>query len=113
MSGNLLNMRSRKSLYGGAGAFVFLFLLVTMAAYVGVTPAAAVKAAAPSEANRPGGFAWREVPPVTSNILVDVHMVSSTDGWVVGRNATLLRYNGTSWAPFPITTRVPDEWLVD
>jgi photosystem II stability/assembly factor-like uncharacterized protein len=56
---------------------------------------------------------WRLVPSVTNQMLRDVHMVSETDGWAVGNNATLLRYDGTSWAPFPITTQEPGEWLVD
>src|SRR5688572_8419426 len=113
MSRRLLKLLSRKTLYGEVGAIAFLFAVITMAAYTGVMPIPAVEAGAHGETNRSGGFAWREVPRVTSNVLTDVHMVSSTDGWVVGRNATLLRYNGTAWAPFPITTRVPDEWLVD
>jgi photosystem II stability/assembly factor-like uncharacterized protein/ribosomal protein L30/L7E len=56
---------------------------------------------------------WRMVPSVTSEWLRDVYMVSDTDGWAVGNNATLLRYNGTGWAPFPINTQQPGEWLVD
>ena len=115
MSGKSLRTLRLKSLCGGAGSFVLLILLAGLAAFTTMAgaPANIARASSPFETNRPSDFAWREVPPVTSNVLTDVHMVSSTDGWVVGRNATLLRYNGTSWTPFPIATRVADEWLVD
>src|SRR5687767_3963638 len=112
MGGNLLKVRNLRSLYGG-GAIVVLFVLAALAIFAGVVPASTASAGAPGRVDRSIGFSWREVTAPTSNILQDVHMVSSTDGWVVGRNATLLRYNGTTWTPFPITTRVPDEWLVD
>ncbi len=85
MSGKSLKTLRLKSLYGRAGSFVLLILLVGLAAFtiIGAAPATIARADAPSETNRSGGFAWREVPPVTSNVLNNVHMVSSIDGWAV------------------------------
>ena len=113
MSGSLSTVWAPKSLYKGAGAITLLAFVAALTMFAGVLPTSSATAGTPGQSNRPSSFSWREVTPPTSNVLQDVHMVSSTDGWVVGRNATLLRYNGTSWAPFPIATRVPDEWLVD
>jgi len=53
---------------------------------------------------RPTLGEWVLVPPVTSEDLRDVHMVSSNLGWAVGENGTVLRYNGTAWQPINIST---------
>jgi hypothetical protein len=69
------------------------------------------QAAAPIE--NPEVLAWRLVPAVTGANLRDVHMVSATDGWAVGENGTVLRYDGTSWSPVNINPQPSNETLVD
>jgi hypothetical protein len=43
-------------------------------------------------------------------MLRDVHMVSTNEGWAVGENGVVLRYNGVSWTVVPTFTA---ETLVD
>jgi hypothetical protein len=47
---------------------------------------------------------------VTNEMLRDVHMVSTADGWAVGENGVVLRYNGVQWSVVPTFTA---ETLVD
>ena len=95
------------------GASIALFLslgaLALMAVALLITAAGSAQAGAPTN-NAPGTLAWREVPPVTTQMLRDVHMVSSADGWAVGEGGTVARYNGVSWSLVPTFT---DEILVD
>jgi len=52
---------------------------------------------APYTANSQAAL-WSIVPSPTSNELRSVYMLSSTDGWAVGVDGTILHYDGTSWS---------------
>jgi hypothetical protein len=39
-----------------------------------------------------------QAPSIITDKLGSVHMVSATDGWAVGRDGTILHYDGTSWS---------------
>ena len=43
-------------------------------------------------------LSWREVPSPTVNTLRSVSMIDSNDGWAVGDNGTIIRWNGLSWS---------------
>ena len=46
---------------------------------------------------------WIATPSNTSATLNDVWIASGSDAWAVGENGTLMHWNGTAWAPYPIT----------
>jgi photosystem II stability/assembly factor-like uncharacterized protein len=98
---------------------VLFAALLTMLAIVAATLLSTnTQAAAPienrkSKIENPEVLAWRLVPAVTGANLRDVHMVSATDGWAVGENGTVLRYDGTSWSPVNINPQPSNETLVD
>ncbi|MFQ5398056.1 MAG: hypothetical protein ACE5E7_00505 [Anaerolineae bacterium] len=50
------------------------------------------------------GTNWNTIPHTTTINMNDVAMLSSTDGWVVGNNGTLMRWDGAQWNNVPITT---------
>lgn len=48
---------------------------------------------------------WTLVPCPTTHALLDISMVSPTDGWIVGAGGTILHWDGTAWsiAASPVT----------
>ncbi|MCJ7760741.1 hypothetical protein MUP59_06315, partial [Candidatus Bathyarchaeota archaeon] len=54
-------------------------------------------------------LSWREVPSPTVNTLRSVSMSDSNDGWAVGDNGTIIRWNGLSWS----TVNIPEIVSVD
>jgi len=57
------------------------------------------------------GSSWAQDPnsqTLTTNVLRDVNLLSSTDGWAVGDGGTILRWNGSAWslATSPGTTHM-------
>lgn len=40
---------------------------------------------------------WSIVSSPTTNKLVDIYMLSPTEGWAVGENGTIIRWNGVAW----------------
>jgi photosystem II stability/assembly factor-like uncharacterized protein len=101
-----------------AGIVLFATLLTTLAIVTATLLAANAQAAAPienlkSKIENPEVLAWRLAPAVTSANLRDIHMVSATDGWAVGENGTVLRYDGSSWSPVNINPQPSNETLVD
>lgn len=56
-----------------------------------------------------GGGEWEvEDPPPTTRTLQSVWGSSGSDVFAVGRNGTILHYNGTSWSPMKSSTT---QWL--
>jgi hypothetical protein len=47
---------------------------------------------------------WRVVSSPTSKNLNGLFMVSANDGWVVGNDGTILRWNGSQWSAFTSPT---------
>jgi len=52
--------------------------------------------------------------PTTSN-LYSVFMVNASDGWAVGSDGTIIRWNGTNWSTWasPTTRRLLSVFMVD
>ncbi|MGA2789764.1 MAG: hypothetical protein ABSF00_03230 [Candidatus Bathyarchaeia archaeon] len=48
-----------------------------------------------------GGWNLVYTDPTLNSVLDSVFMVSSTEGWAVGRDGTILHYFGGTWTPFP------------
>ena len=44
-----------------------------------------------------GSAQWSQVSSPTENVLLSVYMLSSNDGWAVGREGTIVKWNGLSW----------------
>jgi len=70
----------RKISYLKAILFVFVVLLCISSFIVNVQAAS-----------------WSKVSSPTEAYLEDVDMVSSTDGWAVGADGCIIRWDGTSW----------------
>ena len=52
------------------------------------------------------GTTWSVVPISTTGRLVDVHMLSTTDGFILDReNNSVYRWNGTQWSLFYVASR--------
>ncbi|MCC6897652.1 MAG: hypothetical protein IT377_01690 [Polyangiaceae bacterium] len=50
------------------------------------------------------GTSWIATPSNTSADLNDVWITSATDAWAVGANGTLMHWDGTAWAAYPISS---------
>jgi photosystem II stability/assembly factor-like uncharacterized protein len=46
------------------------------------------------------GTSWSEVPPITTEELLSVHLDEYMYGWAVGRNGTILQCNGGVWSVY-------------
>ncbi|MFL5734934.1 MAG: WD40/YVTN/BNR-like repeat-containing protein, partial [Chloroflexia bacterium] len=84
-------------------AFMLAAAIVALLSYFGAAPAdgAAAMGGGPG---MPAVGRWVIVPPVTTEDLRDVDMVSSALGWAVGENGTVLKYDGTAWQPVDISS---------
>lgn len=50
------------------------------------------------ELTNSGVFIWDEISSPVGNNLYGIHMVSEDDGWIVGNNGTILRFDGSNWS---------------
>jgi hypothetical protein len=74
-----------------------LLVVALLISLVGFMPGS-LQAAAPATA--PAG-AWLAVNNPAPSTPYGVDMVSTNDGWIVGENGTIMRWNGASWTIVP------------
>jgi hypothetical protein len=84
-----------------------VFLLATIVlAFTNLCVSKSAGAQSEAATASPQNNGWTEVPSPVTATLNSVAMVSATDGWAVGDNGALLRYNGQAWvaSSLPVTT---------
>ena len=79
----------------GFDTLVYLLLTVLLLVMCVVFPTG-------TEAARADGLDWYQVlPPPTDQDLYGVSMLDSGSGWAVGKDGTILQYNGYLWLTYP------------
>jgi hypothetical protein len=82
----------------------------------GYTRRALVAATAPTDANQVFfpyltrgreviSTDWPRFPSPTTAALISIDMLSATDGWAVGAEGTIIRWDGSAWTTVPSPTR--------
>jgi len=101
--------------YVALGLVAIGLALLWLAAAWSYPASAALPGGGTSLSTRPSLGEWVAVPTVTANDLRDVDMVSSSLGFAVGSDGTLLRYNGTGWqvVDLGITDPIVDVFMLN
>ncbi|MBL9044948.1 MAG: protein kinase [Myxococcales bacterium] len=76
-----------------------------------VKPEGGAATSTPKEAGLGAGKFWADVPSGTTQVLQDLWGTGPSSLWAVGKNGTLLRWNGTTWATAELPASASKSYL--